>query len=101
MSSFEKAPEVDDDLSEIISYTVERWGADQVRKYMAGLEAHMELMAVGMAHMKMLNDVIDGLKVGRYERHFIFAVERGAAPMLILAVFHEKMSVIERLKKRL
>ena len=101
MPVFEKAPEVDEDLQEIVFYTAERWGVTQVRKYMAGLELKMEAIATGAAHTKSLDKLIAGLKVGRYERHYIFGVERPSAPMLILAVFHEKMSVIERLKDRL
>jgi toxin ParE1/3/4 len=100
MPSYETAPEVDDDLRGIVSYTAERWGVKQVRKYMAGLERQMARVASGEAHTKPLGHVLDGLKVGRYERHYIFAVERSDAPLLILAVFHEKMSVIDRLKKR-
>lgn len=100
MSAYEKAPEVDEDLREIVSYTAERWGVAQVRKYMTGLELKMESIAEGLAHTNSLDHLIEGLKVGRYERHYIFGVERSDAPMLILAVFHEKMSVIERLKKR-
>jgi len=101
MESFEKAPEVDDDLRSIIVYTVDRWGAAQARKYMAGLEAKMNAIATGQALTKRLDHVIDGLRVGRYERHYIFGVDRPSEPMLILAVFHERMSVIERLKERL
>lgn len=101
MPSFETTLEAEDDLRGIISYTAERWGADQVRKYMSGIENHMELMAVGMAHVRSLDDLISGLKVGRYERHVIFAVDRIDEPMLILAIFHEKMDVIDRLKSRL
>lgn len=100
MPSYETAPEVDDDLRGIVSYTAERWGVKQVRKYMAGLERQMARIASGEAHTKPLGHVLDGLKVGRYERHYIFAVERSDAPLLILAVFHEKMSVIDRLKMR-
>jgi toxin ParE1/3/4 len=101
MASFEKALEVDDDLRSIVVYTADRWGVEQVRKYMAGLDAKMEAIATGQAHTTRLDHVIKGLRVGRYERHYIFGVERLAAPMLVLAVFHEKMSVIERLKGRL
>lgn len=101
MPLFEKAPEVDDDLRAIISYTAERWGTAQVRKYMSGLDSHMELMAGGVVHTRSLDHLIEGLKVGRYERHFVFGIERAGKPMLILAVFHERMSVIDRLKKRL
>lgn len=101
MSTFEKAPEVDEDLRDIVSYTAARWGVDQVRKYMAGLDLKMESMAEGLAHTKSLDHLIDGLRVGKYERHYIFGVEYHDRPMLILAVFHERMSVIERLKERL
>ncbi len=101
MPSFETTLEAEDDLREIISYTAERWGVDQVRKYMSGLENHMELMAVGMAHVRPLDDLITGLKVSRYERHVVFGVERIGAPMLVLAVFHEKMSLMDQLKQRL
>ena len=101
MSAYEKAPEVDEDLQKIVSYTAERWGVAQVRKYMTGLELKMESMATGLAHTNSLDHLIEGLKVGRYERHYIFGLARHDAPMLMLAVFHERMSVIERLKGRL
>ncbi len=101
MTSFEKAPEAYDDLRDIVVYTAERWGAAQVRRYMSGLEQKMEALAVGSTHSKLLDHVMDGLKVSRYERHYIFGLERQGKPMLILAVFHEKMSVIERLRNRL
>lgn len=101
MPSFEKAAAVDEDIKSIVTYTAERWGIPQVRKYMAGLEVKMEEFAQGAAHSKSLDHLIDGLKVIRYEHHYIFGVTRIDAPMLIIAILHEKMDMITRLKKRL
>jgi plasmid stabilization system protein ParE len=74
MAAFEKAPQVDDDLRSIVAYTVDRWGVEQVWKYMTGLDAKMDAIATGQAHTTQLDHVIDGLKVGRYEHHYILTV---------------------------
>ena len=101
MAHYEKAPEVDADIADIVAYTAERWGVDQVRKYMAGLEQRLDDFAQGKVHSKPQNALVSGLKIARYEHHYIFGLERPQQPMLILAIFHERMDVIERLKHRL
>ncbi|NKC11833.1 MAG: type II toxin-antitoxin system RelE/ParE family toxin [Gammaproteobacteria bacterium] len=101
MAHYEKAPEADEDLEGIVAYTAASWGVTQVRKYMAGLERKMEDLATGNAHYKRFDDLARGLKVSKYEHHYIFGLEREGKPTLILAIFHERMSMIERIMKRL
>lgn len=101
MPAFDISLEADEDLQGIVAYTAERWGVDQVRIYMTGLEQKMEQMATGIAHTKSLDHLMEGLELCRYEHHYIFALHRPDKAMAILAVFHEKMNLMERLKRRL
>lgn len=98
---YETSPEADEDIGDIIIYTVERWGVAQVRKYIAGLEKRMQEMATGKAHLKRFKELGGGVKVSRYEHHYIFAVDSDDLPMVVLAIFHESMDMMARFKKRM
>jgi plasmid stabilization system protein ParE len=101
MRLYEKAPVVDQDLERIVIYTYERWGEAQVRKYMMALERCMETLASGAGPHKSHDSLLPGLKVQRCQQHYIFGVVRPDEPMLILAVLHERMDMLKRLKSRL
>jgi plasmid stabilization system protein ParE len=101
ITAYEKAPEADEDLESIVIYTADKWGVDQVRKYMSGIEQCMESLAAGKSFSKNLNDLMAGLRIMHCQRHYIFGLERDGSPMLILAVLHERMDLITRLQERL
>ena len=101
MAGFEKTRDVDEDIANIVAYSVDRWGVEQVRKYMSGLERRLDEFASGLTISKNLDDLIPGLRMVRYEHHYIFGLKRDPRPMLILAILHEKMDLMERLKGRL
>ncbi len=42
-----------------------------------------------------------GLRMGRYEHHYVFCLPREGAPALIVAIFHERMDLMTRLADRL
>lgn len=100
MLLYEKTLDVDEDLVNIITYTQERWGIEQVYKYMTKIEKGMESLARGTSQEKRL-DIIEGLCVSKCEHHYIFGLRRTKKPMLIVAIFHKKMNLMERLKERL
>lgn len=101
MPSYETTLEVESDLAGIVEYTANKWGVQQVRKYMRDLEQCMEKLATGKSPSKTLPTLPSNMRMVRCQHHYIFGMMRDNEPMLIVAVLHERMNLISRLKKRL
>lgn len=89
------------DLRGIVRYTVDQWGAQQCRTYVAELEEAATAIALGQGVFKDMSSLLPGLRVAACGKHFIFCMPRPDAPALILAILHERMDVMARLKSRL
>ena len=89
------------DLREITQHTVAQWGQAQCRAYVAELEKAAEAVAKGEGVFKDMSAVIPGLRVVRCGKHYIFCMPQKEGLPLILAILHERMEIIERLKNRL
>jgi plasmid stabilization system protein ParE len=89
------------DLRGIVRYTVKQWGEARCRAYIAQIETAANELALGKGTCKQLDELIPGLRARRVERHILFCLPRPRQPALILAILHEQMDVIARLKKRL
>lgn len=89
------------DVREIARYSRKQWGDDQTRVYMAKLEQCTEALATGSGVYKDLSSLHAGLRVALCEHHHIFCLMRPAAPALVIAVLHERMDLMARLKTRL
>ncbi len=91
----------ENDLRDIIKYSLENWGEAKSRKYISELEAKTIELANGTGAFRELNEIILGLKVKKVGRVFIFCVYHQGRQPIILAFFHEKMDILTRLKERL
>lgn len=89
------------DLREITRYTLEQWGAAQCRTYIADLEQKAESLATGKGLFKEMNAIMPNLRVALSGKHYIFCLPKQNAPAVILAILHERMDVVARLKHRL
>ncbi len=90
-----------DDLREITRYTLQHWGEQQCRAYIAALETKAAELALGQGVFKDMSALLPGLRVALSGKHYLFCLPRKDAPALILAVLHERMDIIARLKSRL
>jgi toxin ParE1/3/4 len=89
------------DIREITKYTVEQWGQAQCRAYIAELENATEALAKGEGFFKNMEDVLPGLRMSHCGKHYIFCMPQKDSPALILAILHERMDIIARLRNRL
>lgn len=89
------------DLRAIARYTVEKWGEQQARRYLADLEAAAEGMASGTGAFIERGDILPGLRMVWSGKHCIFCMPREGRPAVILAVLHERMDIVARLIDRL
>ncbi len=89
------------DLREITRYTLEQWGAAQCSAYIADIEQKAEALATGKGAFQEMSALIPNLRVVLSGKHYIFCLPQQNAPAIILAILHEKMDVVARLKHRL
>lgn len=101
MADYELAPAAEHDLREIANYTVETWGLAQGERYEASLSACLEGMAAGSRRVRRPIPHRPEILVCRCEEHYVFAVRRIAAPLLVVAVLHRSMDLMARLAERL
>ncbi len=88
------------DLSDIARYTAGKWGKRQALKYASLLDQCFQRIAEGKDISKTILPHNDVVRVCRCEHHYIFYLNQENGP-IILAILHERMDLIERLKKRL
>ena len=99
--SFAYALEAQNELADIVRYTARQWGAAQARKYAAQLDAAANDLASGQGVFKAWDDVLEGLRVKAVGSHLVFCVVRPGQLPLVLAVLHQRMDLMVRLKGRL
>ena len=88
------------DLADIARYTVKKWGKPQALKYASLLDIHFESIAQGKDISRIVFPNNQIVHVCRCKYHYIFYLKKDATP-IILAVLHERMDLMERLKERL
>ena len=101
MANYELTAAADEDLKSIALYTISKWGPAQAARYAAFLEAHFEAIGSGKARTRIFLRHRPELRVSRARRHYVFHLEREKQCPLILAVFHENMDLMTRLRARL
>ena len=89
------------DLRAVIRYTRQEWGDDQTRSYVAKLTRGIERIASGQGPFKDMAALYPDLRMVHCEHHYIFCLNRSAAPALVVAIFHERMDLMTRLSGRL
>lgn len=89
------------DLRDITLYTVAQWGTAQCRAYIAALEDKVEAVARGQGIFKDMSSLMPGLRVATSGKHYIFCMPKTGSPSIILAILHERMDILARLKSRL
>lgn len=101
MTGYVLTAAAESDLRGIVRYTRKQWGDVQVRRYIAALEQGIASLADGRGVFKDMGELFPGLRMGRYEHHYVFCLLREGAPALIVAIFHERMDLMARLADRL
>lgn len=89
------------ELSEIVRYTAQQWGAAQARAYARQIDEAAEDLALGQGVFKDWSAVLPGLRVKAVGSHFVFCVVRPGKLALVLAILHQRMDLMARLKGRL
>lgn len=101
MAIYQLSNEAELDLENIAEYTINRHGETQMYVYIAQLEADAEQLANGKGQYKELKEVHANLRVKKSGKHYIFGLIYNKAPMVVIAILHERMDLLQRLQNRL
>ena len=99
MTTYDLSVSAEGDLRSIWRYTHETWGVDQAEIYFDQIEACCEAVGEGRARSKSFKELPDDVRIHRCERHYIVWLV-GERP-IIIAILHERMNFLDRLKSRL
>ncbi|WP_404610228.1 type II toxin-antitoxin system RelE/ParE family toxin [Caballeronia udeis] len=78
------------DLTDILQYTLETWGADQMDAYAAKLESGIQLLQKNPALGKTREDLFEGCRTHRVEHHLVL-YEIGDSEIRVARILHERM----------
>ena len=99
--SYVYAREAQAELREILRYSAQQWGAARTRAYARQIDDAATDLALGQGVFKDWGEVLPGLRVKAAGSHFVFCVVRPGKPALVLAVLHQRVDLMARLKDRL
>lgn len=91
----------DPDLFKIIHYTNENYGEKQILRYIQQLESCVAQILNNTPIAKRLPQIHPYLSYIHCQHHYIFGLMKSSAPFLVIAIFHHKMDIINRIKERL
>lgn len=89
------------DIHAIACYTITTWGIEQARRYEVILESHLRAIGRRKARTRVFLKHRPELLVSRIQHHYVFHLVRDKQCPLILAVLHENMDLMNRLRARL
>ncbi|MEE9581059.1 MAG: type II toxin-antitoxin system RelE/ParE family toxin [Nitrosomonadaceae bacterium] len=90
-------PEADQDMTDIVLYTKEKWGREQVYKYVSELEACFSDIASG--HVVVCEfEGFAGVYSVLCNEHYVFYMKDD--PVLIIGIIHTSRDIMRHLKGR-
>jgi len=101
MPDYELTPDAEADLHDIALYTLKTWGLAQMGRYESALENNLKGIGAGETLTRPVFEHRFDIRVSRCEHHYVFAQMRENDVPLIVAVLHEKMDLLVRLRERL
>jgi len=101
MSPYTLTRLAEEDIKDIARYTLKQWGKKQSVHYASLLGNHFRAIASGSVCSHTVSEANPYLKVSHCEHHYVFYIHRDKQVPVIIAVLHERMDMLRRLKSRL
>ncbi len=91
MPSYRFSRAAEQDLKNIVVYTLTQWGGDQASRYVEGLENLAEQLAANPKLGKSRADLFNDLRAFGYQKHTLYYWEEQGG-IVIARVLHQQMS---------
>jgi toxin ParE1/3/4 len=99
MQSYDLTLAAEEDLRDIWRDTYAKWGFDQAETYFNQIEVCCEALGGGLVRSRTNDQLPDGVRVHQCEHHYIVWLSESRP--IIIAILHERMDFVRRLKGRL
>jgi toxin ParE1/3/4 len=102
MPDYELTILAEEDMRDIARYTIDTWGLEQAKRYEILLSKRFSEISQGIITPRIFLKRRPDLLFTHCEHHYIFYWQpKDRTKPIILAVLHERMNLMRRLKKRL
>ena len=101
MLSYELTKDAERDLEEISRYSIKQWGESLARKYISFLETGLEEIGAKKVIPRQISKHYPQIRFTHCEHHYIFYLFDHHKKPQIVAILHENMDLLERIKDRL
>jgi len=98
---YQLSKDADLDWQDILHYTYESFGERQVKIYTSALLKCLDNLSNETGLFKKLNIETHEVLSMQCKKHILFGLKQEGKPLLIIAIFHEKMDLMNRLRKRI
>ena len=99
MKNYDLTLAAEEDLRSIWDYSFSTWGVDQADRYLDQIEICFKAIGSRRVRETPKGSLPDDVRVHHCEHHYIFWLT-GDQP-IIIAVLHERMDLVSRLRDRL
>ena len=99
MRAYDLTLAAEEDLRSIWRYTYDTWGADQADSYFGQIEDCCDAVGEGRVRSRSFDTLPEGVSIHRCEHHYIVWLD--ANRPVVIAILHERMDFVRRLKDRL
>ena len=92
-----------DDVFDALSYTYDKWGGEQMRKYEGLLEHGRDLIRQDpyLLGSKSRNDLLTGCRLYKVEHHYVFyRLNEGDNTVEIARILHEKRDFVRHVGEK-
>ncbi len=102
MSGYELTTLAEEDMKDIARYTIDTWGIEQAKRYETLLPKRFQEIGKDIITPRIFLKSRPDLLFTHCEHHYIFYWQpNDKTKPIILAVLHERMDLMQRLKARL
>lgn len=101
MTSYLLSLEAEQDVRELIRFTKQKWGKEQVIKYRDVLKRTFELIAKEARPDKLFTNSIDNLFFCKAGSHYVFYLRPVGQKPVIIAILHPRRKLLKHIGKRL
>jgi len=101
MQTYVLSKDAENDLREIVQYTLKEWGESAFVKYKSGLSKKMNDIGNKGVVERRFSKTYPQLLVTKYRFHYIFYLADNLDKPIIIGVIHEQRHIVNRLKNRL
>jgi toxin ParE1/3/4 len=100
MSLYNLRSAAEQDLREIASYTLNKWGTKQLAIYRQALNHSFDAIGKGEAINIPLSITLANILVTKCQHHYVFYISEGLEKPTIIGVIHEARDIVSLLASR-